>query len=306
MSDSEQRHFLQRDLLELDRLLELSGDDPITRTALTKRRESLAKELEASPPAGPARPRTVLFFAGPPVLGTQGIDAQFAASVLHPFLEMVKTQYSVLKHGRVGARGPRRDEAEARLLLTGLPRASFGLELSQPQPADFASAEKLSDVLLRLTEVIASAGKSDENFAVALDKIEPRVLPRLRDFLEAVAAQNAYLRVQSGEFSVALDANHVVQARERVGAARASETQAAVLGTFRGATLDSLRFDFRTADGKSISGRIADEVNNAEVERMLALTNHPCRAEVKETTITTRDGAQRTRYELLAVGFRTA
>jgi hypothetical protein len=301
MSDANQRHFLQKDLLEMDRLIDLSGDDPITGAALAKRRQSLAKELEASAPAAPARPRTVLFFAGPPVLGTQGIDAQFATSALHPFLEMVKTQYSAQKHGRVGARGPRRDEAEARLLLTGLPRGSFGLELSQPQAMDFVSSEQLSDVLVRLTEVIASAGQSDENFAVALDKIEPRVLPRLKDFLEVVATQNAYLQVQSGDLTIALDADHVAHACERVGAAKTSDKQVTIHGTFRGATLDSWRFDFRTTEGKTISGRIADEVSDAEVEGMLRLTNHPSRAVFKETTITTRDGAQRTRHELLMV-----
>ena len=300
MSAYTQRHFLQRDVLEMDRLLELSRGDAIMENALRARKRSLEEEMKATPP-GPAKPRTILFFAGPPVLGTQGIDAQFAAAALHPFLEMVKTQYSAQKHGRVGTRGPRRDEAEARLLLTGLPRSSFGLELSQPQPTDFLAAEQLSDALVRLTEVIASAANTDENFAVALDKIEPRVLPRLKEFLEVVASQNAYLRVQSGDLNIELDAERVAQARERVGAATTSDKPLTIQGTFRGATLDSWRFDFRTADGQTISGRIADEVDDAEVERMLALTNHPCRADFRETTITTRDGAQRVRYELVAL-----
>jgi hypothetical protein len=300
MTNTDKKTFLQAQLLEMDRLLASSADDPIMSLALRTRRESLEKQARETP-AGPPRPRTVLFFAGPPVLGSQGIDAQFAVAALHPFLEMVKTQYSAQKHGRVGARGPRKDESEAKLLLTGLPRGSFGLELSQPQPADFIAAEQLSDALVRLTEVLASAADTDERFAFSLDKISPRVLPRLKDFLDVVAGQDAYLRVESGELKVAIPKDRLAAARDRVGAAKTTDRPVEMEGVFRGATLDSWRFDFRPKEDDTIAGRIADEVEDNAVEAMLPLTNHPCRARLREITITTRDGTQRHRYELLSL-----
>src|SRR5436309_8396497 len=151
MSAFSQRSFVQSQMVEMDRLLDLAGGDPLMGPGLRQRKEELARELQTLPAAG-KQPRTVLFFTGQPVVGTRGIDAEFAAKVLEPFLEMVKTQYAATKHGNVGARGPRRDEAEAKLLLTGLPRGSFGLELSQPEPQDLFTGEHLGDVLVRLTE----------------------------------------------------------------------------------------------------------------------------------------------------------
>jgi len=300
MSATEDRQFFQRELVEMDNLLQLSAGDPVMAFALKNRRESLQRELQQAPPS-PPRPRTVLFFAGPPVLGSQGIDAEFAASALRPFLEMVKTQYSAQKHGKVGARSPRKDESEAKLLLTGLPRGSFGLELSQPQPSDFIAAEQLSDALVRLTEVLAAAADTDERFAFSLAKVSPRVLPRLKEFLDVVVEQNALLSVESGELKIDMTQERVTAARERVGATKTDDRQITLEGVFRGATLDSWRFDFRTISGETISGRIDEEIEDAKVEAMLPLTNHECRATLRETIITTRDGAQHRRFELLSI-----
>lgn len=151
MSLREKREFIQAQILETDRLLELAGDHPLMSPALVQRKAEFENALKELPP--PARqPRTVLFFAGGPVVGTRGIDAQFASTVIEHFVQMVKSQYASVKHGDVGSRGVRRGESEARLLLTGTPRGSFGLELSQPDAENFLAAEQLSE----------GAGPSDE------------------------------------------------------------------------------------------------------------------------------------------------
>jgi hypothetical protein len=292
------KNFLRAQLIEMDRLAESAGDDPLMGHAIAMRRESLARELENAP-VEPPKPRAVLFFAGPPVFGSRGIDAKFATDALGPFLEMVKTQYSAQKHGGVGSRGPRKGDSEARLLLTGLPRGSFGLELSQPQPEDFIAAEELSKALVRLTDVIASAGDNDERFAVSLDEVSPRVLPRLKEFLGVIASANANLGMESGELKVELAPERVSRALERVSAAKTEEIINDVPGVFRGATLDSWRFDFRLMDGTTLSGRLADEVEEEQAKAMIALTMRECAATLRITSITTSDGTTRRRNELM-------
>ena len=182
-------------------------------------------------------------------------------------------------------------------------RGSFGLELSQPQVEDFVAAEQLSDTLVRLTEVIAAAADSDERFSVSLDHVSPRVLPRLKDFLGLVAANKAYLGLESGELKVELPVNRIEEALERVGSAKTTDREVILDGTFRGATLDSWRFDFRTGGdaGEVISGRIDQEVEDDAVAAMIQLTTKRCRAKLREITVTTSDGTSRKRYELLTL-----
>jgi hypothetical protein len=298
---STDRRFLREQILEMDRLLAGSEDDPIMGFALRQRKAQFSQQLSATP-ISPPKPRTVLFFAGRPVRGSTGIDAQFAAQSLTPFLEAVKTQYSAQKYGRVGQRGPRKDESEARMLLTSLPRGSFGLELSQPDSEDFISSQQLSDTLVRLTELIAAAGDSDEHFAVSLDKVSPRVLPRLGEFLETVAQGGAWLRVESGDISVELPKEKVEKASERVLATKTDERIIeGVRGEFRGATLESWRFDFKRDDGVVLSGRLGEELEGSEAAKMIALTGRTTLAKLRETSVSTREGSVRYRFELLGL-----
>jgi len=300
MSAVSQRSFIQSQVLEMDRLLELAGGDPLMGPSLRQRKAELERELQALPTSNRLS-RTVLFFSGQPVFGTRGIDAEFAAKVLDPFLAMVKTQYAATKHGSVGTRGPRRDEAEAKLLLTGLPRGSFGLELSQPEQQDLFAGEHLSKVLVQLTGVIKSAGESDEGFALAMGDASPRVLQRLKDFFKIVADNRADVRVVSGDLECKLDRSQVAQAYERVSGTESSEDVVQMKGVFRGVTLDSGRFDFRTDADETIAGRIADDVSDDDLDAMPGLTNQQCVAKLRVTTITIRSGATRTLYELLSL-----
>jgi hypothetical protein len=222
------------------------------------------------------------------------------------FDQMVKTQYSAIKHGGVGLRGVRRGESEARLLLTGLPRGSFGLELSQPDSEDFLAAQQLAGVLAQLTRVIESAGRDDESFAIALDDVSPRVLQRLKEFFKAAADHHARMRVVSGDLECELSDTAVAQALERVSLAETQEQTVEIRGVFRGATLDTWRFDFRTDPGDNISGRLGDEVSDEDAVEMIRCTERPCTGTFRRTLVTTRSGMLRTRHELLALAPLTA
>jgi len=297
MSLREQREFIQVQILEAERLLQLTGAHPLMSPALEQRKTELENELKELPPPS-KQPRTVLFFAGGPVLGTRGIDAQFASNILDHFIQMVKSQYSAVKHGQVGTRGIRRGEAEAGLLLTGTPRGSFGLELSQPACDDLFAAGQLADVLVQLTRLIESAGKDDESFAFALDEVSPRVLQRLKDFFKVASDSNARMRIVSGDLECQLTETNVVQAFERVSAAKTDDKTVEMTGIFRGATLDTWRFDFRTDEGENITGRLGDDVTDAEGLEMIRLTDIRCVTTFHRTLVTTRSGVLRTRYEL--------
>ena len=98
-----------------------------------------------------------------------------------------------------------------------------------------------------------------------------------------------------------LSENAVNQAFERVSAADTEEKTIDLWGIFRGATLDTWRFDFRTEIGEQITGRLGDEVSNEQALEMIPLTDQRCLATLNQTVVKTRSGALRTRYELLSL-----
>ncbi len=300
MNTRENKEFAQRQVAAMDRFLSWAGDDPLMGPALKQRREEFARQAAELPSAPPA-PRAVLFFTGDRVEGSKGIEVEFMTKVLEHFQQMVKTQYAFTKHGRIGDRARQPGGTEAKLLLTGTPRGSFGLELSQPRSGDLFASSKLSETLVRLTQLIKAAGEDDETFGVELEDVTPRVLSRLRRFFKVLADSNATLRLESGDLNVQLDKESVVQAAERVAAVETKPEIVELHGQFRGATLDTWRFDFRADDGLSISGRLADEVTETAAAEMNRFTNQRCLGRLNRIRVVARGALPKERYELLSV-----
>lgn len=299
MTTRRQREHLKSQLIETDRLRELVADDPFMSTSLEVRREELEEQLGALP-VGEKEARTVLFFAGDPVLGSMGIDANFAGQVLVPFQNMVMADYAHRHHGAVGSRGPRSGESQSRLLLTGLPRGSFGLELTKADGDELFEEDQLADTLAHVTRLVESASRSDEDFAAELDDTAPRVIQNLRDFLGVVSKANAALSLESGDARCALTPAVASDAFERVSDTVTSEEEIEVPGVFRGVLLDSWRYDFNDEHGHKLSGRLDDELSAETVaEWSREYFDRACVARLLKTTVVFKNGRMRTSYKLL-------
>ena len=297
MNGREARRFFSRQLTETHRLHKMVEDHPLMGPLMAQREAEYVEELAKLPVAG-AEARTVLFFTGKPVVGSSAIDAKFVAEALNPFLEIVKSQYAAEKHGPVGQRGPRKDEDEARLMLTGTPRGSFGLELSPPQTDDLFAEDTLSSVLIHVTRLMEAAGESDEGFLLNLDDISPRTFTHVPKFFKVLQDFGADLRMQTGDIEFQLTQDQIRQAYERVNSSKTVEETLTVPGSYRGALLDTWRFDFRREDSSLISGRIDGDLSEDDVAGWAALVNKPSVATILETTTITSGGALRRRYIL--------
>jgi hypothetical protein len=298
MTTRAQREFWKVQLLDTQRLLEAAAGHPLMSVALEERRRELQEKIAALP-LGSKEARTVLFFSGTPVQGSLGIDATFAGRVLEPFQSMVMTDYADRWHGVVGKRGRRSGEAESRLLLTGLPRGSFGLELTRAENDELFEEDQLADTLAHVTKLVESAARSDEDFAAELDETAPRVVLKLKEFLEVIAKGKAGLRLESGDFRCTMDPIQANEAFNRVAGTITNDETLSVSGVFRGVLLEAWRFNFLTEDNHSIGGKIDESLTE---EQVIALNreffNERCVAEFLKTTVLFKNGHVRTTYTL--------
>jgi hypothetical protein len=298
MTTRSQREFLKVQLLETRRLKELAGDHPLMSVAFAEKEEELEEKLAALP-LGNKEARTVLFFSGEPVRGSLGIDASFAGRVLEPFQSMVMADYADRWHGTVGSRGRRHGEAESRLLLTGLPRGSVGLELTRAENDDLFEEGQLADTLSHVTRLVTAAARSDEDFAAELDETAPRVIQNLREFMEVIAKGKAGLRLESGDFRCTMNPAEAHEAFDRVAATITKPEEIEVSGVFKGVLLESWKFDFVTDENHCVGGKI-DE--NLTEEQVIALNrmffNERCVASLLKTTVLFKNGRVRTTHTL--------
>ncbi len=298
MTTRAQREFLKVQLLETQRLKEMVGDHPLMSPSFAEREQELQEKIAALP-LGNKEARTVLFFSGEPVQGSMGIDASFAGRVLEPFQSMVMADYADRWHGVVGNRGRRSGEADSRLLLTALPRGSFGLELTRADSDELFEEDQLADTLAHVTKLVESCARSDEDFAAELDETAPRVIQNLRDFLEVVAKGKAGLRLESGDFRCAMNPIEANEAFNRVAGTITNDELVSVPGTFEGVLLGDWRFNLVTEDNHRRGGKIDEDLTE---EQVIALNqkffNKPCKASLLKSTVRFKNGRVRTTYLL--------
>jgi hypothetical protein len=298
MTTRTQREFLKVQLLELQKLRDITGDHPLMSVALVERERELEEKIAALP-LGNKEARTVLFFSGEPVQGSVGIDASFAGRVLAPFQDMVMADYADKWHGVVGSRGRRAGETQSRLLLTGLPRGSFGLELSRADSDELFQEDQLADTLAHVTRLVESSAKSDEDFATELNETAPRVIQNLREFLDVIAKGKAGLRLESGDFRCTMDPLQASAAFERVSGTITQEERIQARGKFNGILLDSWKYDFSSEDNHKLGGKIDEAITEEEAVALnRQFFNERCTANLLKNTVLFKNGRVRTSYTL--------
>jgi hypothetical protein len=300
MTSRSKREALSLQLQETERLLKLIGDHPIMSFSLLQKANEIRNQLELIP-LDQKEAKIVLFFSGKPVIGSQGIDAQFAGKVLPPFQNMVKTDFAQRVHGKVGERGPSKKNNQSQLFITALPRGSFGIELTKLENQNLFDETELADTLVHLTNLIEASAKSDDDFAVALEDVPARTIKSLEDFLKIVTDEEAGVTIESGGTRCELSVEAARIAYDRVSATKTNEDTITIPGVLRGVMFDSWRFDFTSNEGKKLTGRFSEDLSEEEVQGFVKYLNQNCSGSFQESKVVFKNGHERFRYELQSI-----
>jgi len=303
--------FLKVQTLELRRLLESAGDDPIAGPQLRERLAEAEKELQAAqlqqgrlfPRNQYELPRAALFLKGGGVQGFEGIRPSLAGEALIQYEKMFIEQ--ALHDEREAARNAgrqrrRRGAPTPTLLFMGTPRGSFGLEFVPQSTEEENLLEVHAQSLRNIAEALVRvAGSEAESLDQAIGAIPPRMLQPLTQFLKALANYDVELRLAFHDRpSQSLTAGQIQKAAERLER-DVTEKEIEMSGTFRGVTLETGHFDLRIDAGDVITGTVADDLTEEDLERIDALTNKQCKARLLKTTIQGLSGASRSTFMLL-------
>jgi len=297
-----ERDRLTSDLADTEELLStLSPDDVLGRMSLSARRNQLTEQLAAAPRSDEPSARTALFFGGSPVIGGQGIDADFAGKALSQYDDLLTKVWASAKHGPLPRSGPVPAKQEARLHITGTVVGSFGFELTELEESNRGDLFPLREAVEQTTQAIIAAAESDDALADVAERLDSRAFAALRDFFGHLKKSHATLRVVSERDDKALSFDAVFAAAERTEASQIQETNETVRGTFAAVLPDSRRFEFRTQEGKLLQGRVADEVSASELREMnRKFVDKACIAELHVVSLS-RSGKSRARYKLLSL-----
>jgi hypothetical protein len=304
-----QHSFLQSQVTQLRRLLAGARDNPILAPQLQQRLEDVEGELKTlesrvgTPfPVEIAPPRVAIFLKGGGVPDSDGIRAALAGEALIQYERMFTEQ--ALHDERAAARTAgrsrrRRGSSTPSLLFTGTARGSFGLEFLPQQPEDEALLPIHAQALANVAEALVRVSADDPGLEKAIEGISPRVLVPMKKFLKTLAQYDVDLRLAFSDApSKAIAADQIKRAAERLER-EWEEVELRVKGVFRGLTRESTIFDVLPDEGGLITGTIADSLTEEDFDRIDALTNQRCVAELQVTTLRPIGGAPRVTYLLL-------
>ncbi|WP_437303793.1 hypothetical protein [Sorangium sp. So ce388] len=287
--------YARANLGAIRQLLEKSGS-AIERVNLEDRIEEWEGEVTAAERLAATLAEAAVLFDGTPVKASIGIDAAFGGQSVRVFQELVTTVAADLSPRGVGERG-RLPADVPRLLITDVDVGSFGFQLAEvPDQEPPAGPSRLKDALDVSTRLLKAAGESDDAFAHELAERSPRVLKRLKDFLEVIDDAGATLKVETGRASLRFEtAEHIRAARERASSTQVEEASEAKVGVLQGLMQERARFELRLDDGTVLAGRIDPSVDPAT---FAGLYNRPVRASLRKLTIS-RGGRPKVAWLLL-------
>lgn len=285
-------------LNETKRLLSFVEDEILMSISLKQRIKELESELNFYPEEL-TEPKVRLLFSGTAVKGSIGIKTSFISKAMLPFQELVKTQTALIRHGNIGKRGKSKGTNYSELYLTGLPRGSFGVELSQMESTDLFSEEDVSQAIANVINIVEATTKDDESFDEIIDSIPARNLNSLKLFLKNLDEEDSILKIESGSRELEISKEQIHQGYERVNHHEIEDREVFLIGTLRGVLLEGGIFEFiDESTGYTYKGHVGPDLPEEKIENML---NKHCKVHLKESRTQFISGKSKTLFELLDV-----
>ncbi|WP_199099259.1 hypothetical protein [Dyella sp. ASV21] len=213
-----------------------------------------------------------LFFGGPKVAGSRGIEADFAGDALERFQDLVSKTFARRELGALGARGPVGVRPESKLMVTAVTRGSFGFVLEEVGDQVEALRTQLSEVVGDVVDFVAQvADPAEDVFLEAVADIDARLLTSARGFFKSLSGAQATLRIVEGDREISLGRDDVQRANERTEGLEVIEREAVQLsGLLFGLLPAHRRFEFVIEDtGENISGRVTADASREIGDQVL-------------------------------------
>jgi len=298
MSTTYQRKFLYAQLKETQRLLSLVQQDKLMSYSLEQKVKELQIEIDQIP-QDLKEANIKLLFSGSAVKGSQGIKSSFITKTLQPFQELVKTQAALLRHGSIAKRGKAKGAAYSELYLTGLPRGSFGVELSQIESYDLFGEEEVAEAISNVMSIVEATTKDEQTFEEMLEVLPARNLTNLKSFLKNIDEEKSILKMESGDREIEISKEAIHLGFERVNHYEIEDKEIFLTGTLRGVLLEGGVFEFiDDTSGHTFKGHVSPEIPEDKIENLL---NKHCQVHLKEFRTQFISGKNKTLYELIDV-----
>ena len=303
MGNHSKKEWLQWQLTETQQLLEVSKDSLLMKVSLENRIEEIKRQLKELEEHS-VEAKISLLFARNAVLGSMGIKSSFASKTMSSIQGMIKTQivYDAYGEERIGKRGKLGKTKMGEMFLTGLPQGSFGFELSLMNNEDLFAEDYAANSIKEVMDIIQATATDQEQYEKLVSNHPSRMFTYLKDFFKELASENSMLKMESGSHYVELSVDDNMTGYARTTSTHCQENNIKINGVFKGAFVESGKFEFLDEDGNIKHGKISEDIDeDMIVEYIRRYSNENCTMMILERNFTFKDGRKSTSYELIDI-----
>ncbi len=278
-------------------------EDPVGQYQFRKKKKAIESEIQTLAIAHETRASVALLFGGKPVLGSRGISAEFAGSMLEHFQSLVTRTFAATELGVLGERGPVPLRQATDLMVTNLARGSFGFVLNELSAQDEIQDTALKSMVDEAVSILGKvASENERDFEEASETLDSRMLISLKDFFKTLDIAQATVRLVEDDADLSLDQAAVHRGRVRVEATSIEEAEETLEGVLAGLLPEHRKFELQVNELEMVYGTVSREAYEqfvAMVSRGENPTNHSWRVKVRRRTVTPLNRPPREVYRLL-------
>lgn len=296
---------LNAELASINALIQSAREyeDPVGEYQFGKKKSAIEAEIQQLNVSHESGASIALLFGGKPVLGSRGISADFAGSMLEHFQSLVTRTFAATELGVLGERGPIPLKQATDLMVTNLARGSFGFVLNEMSTQDDIEDTALKSMVEEAVSILGKVSSENErDFEEASECLDARMLISLKDFFRTLENAQATIRLIEDDADLSLDIAAVHRGRMRVEATSIDEDEETIRGTLAGLLPDHRKFELRINELQTIYGTVSKEAHeqfSSMVSRGENPINQIWHVKVRRRTVTPLNRPPREVYRLL-------
>lgn len=296
------KQSIEYQILEIERLLSMADNNPFVVMPLNERLKRLKEQLSELP-KDLKEPKLTLLFSGDAVFGSIGIKSSFVSKTINPMQELIKIQTAITKFGKnLGKRGQVRKGDVSEMYLTSLPTGSFGYELSLLNNVDLFDEVDVSESIHNVITLIEVTVKDEEKFEKAMDEYPKRTLSHLKNFFKEINSENSILKIESGSTFKEFSRDEIRVGYDRVSSTIRNEETIVLNGVFKGAFIESGKFELIDNEGNTIHGYISEELSEEDIAQYNRdYSNAECNITLEKDITEFNNGKKTISYVLLSL-----
>ena len=279
-----------------------SASNVLMRASLQNRVAYIRQQMTVAAETPLAEARLDVWFSGRGVYGSQGISTGFMNDTMKALVGMIQSSTRD-KVRRLREEHRRAEMPRGKFYVTALTHGSFGYELAyKDEQGSLFDDPAIVDSIRGTMDVIETASKTGMDMDTLIREQPIRMVSNLKDLYTALKKHGSTLRMESGSSAVRLNINSVNQGYDNICHSDIIEKPEDVQAVFKGALIESGKFEYTDAEGRLVRGNVSDDLTSDQIADLnRRYSGVECRLQLIRRIISYTSGHKKENVELTGI-----